>query len=294
VPCLLCLSVSHSVQIVYLSDTHVGPLAVLDASECPPTFGADFNDIRAFIDHGWACLDNREGDQSHRGANYRLALSDFVSDVVPCLGSADLVVVVSCLSAAHPTPPTDLTTALSAVLATEASTAAITVLSPTYDAKPPHLDVATTLTVSLRDVQPFSFLPTIEELAAKLVLNAFSTAVHVLRGTVFRNRMVNVSVSNHKLFHRAVGILVAVTGREHADAQTALLRSIYEVDEVSPELASAPIAQHVEKAKAVQRVVPVAILLLLSASPVSVATAREQVNRHRQVRLLIQDLQHTK
>ena len=36
---------------------------------------------------------------------------------------------------------------------------------------------------------------------------ALTTGAHVLRGTIVGNRMVNVAVSNDKLFHRAVGIV---------------------------------------------------------------------------------------
>jgi hypothetical protein len=50
------------------------------------------------------------------------------------------------------------------------------------------------------------------ELAAKLVLNAITTGAHVKRGVIYMNRMVNVGITNQKLFHRAVKI-VQVWGR---------------------------------------------------------------------------------
>jgi N-acetylmuramic acid 6-phosphate (MurNAc-6-P) etherase len=46
------------------------------------------------------------------------------------------------------------------------------------------------------------------ELALKLVLNALSTGGHVLKGTVFRNRMINLTLTNVKLFHRATKVVV--------------------------------------------------------------------------------------
>jgi N-acetylmuramic acid 6-phosphate etherase len=56
---------------------------------------------------------------------------------------------------------------------------------------------------------PPSFLG---ELALKLVLNATTTGAHIRSGTIYRNRMVAVMLTNAKLFHRAVGIVTDVTG----------------------------------------------------------------------------------
>ncbi len=47
----------------------------------------------------------------------------------------------------------------------------------------------------------------------KLLLNAVSTTAHVQKGVVFRNRMVNLRISNVKLFHRAVGLAAQLSGR---------------------------------------------------------------------------------
>ena len=47
-------------RVVYLSDDTVfGTLAVVDASECPPTYGASFEDVRAFIVGGMGNVDEQ-------------------------------------------------------------------------------------------------------------------------------------------------------------------------------------------------------------------------------------------
>ena len=52
-------------RVVYLSDDAVfGTLAVVDASECPPTYGASFEDVRAFIVGGWETLMNNVAFQN--------------------------------------------------------------------------------------------------------------------------------------------------------------------------------------------------------------------------------------
>ncbi len=53
-------------HIHYISDvTSFSVFGLIDASECPPTFGADFMDVRGYIKGGWKTLQNREGDLSH-------------------------------------------------------------------------------------------------------------------------------------------------------------------------------------------------------------------------------------
>lgn len=45
------------------------------------------------------------------------------------------------------------------------------------------------------------------ELSTKLVLNAVSTGAHVLKGKVYQNHMIDVQVTNSKLYRRASRLL---------------------------------------------------------------------------------------
>lgn len=115
------------------------------------------------------------------------------------------------------------------------------------------------------------------ELAVKLVLNATTTVAHVQRGAIYGNRMVNVGITNAKLFHRAAGIVRSVTACSEAVAVEALLRSIYHVDPDSdarafpasaPSLATLkalPVSAHVSAAAVQLDLVPVAVLLAAAA-----------------------------
>merc|ERR1712062_592374 len=49
-------------NVRYLGTDDYGVLSLIDSSECPPTFGASFNDIRGFILDGWQDMDNRKGE----------------------------------------------------------------------------------------------------------------------------------------------------------------------------------------------------------------------------------------
>jgi len=58
--------------------------------------------------------------------------------------------------------------------------------------------------------------------AQKLVLNMLSTATLVRLGRVLSNSMINVQLSNQKLWKRAEGILFKLTGASQATAAKAL------------------------------------------------------------------------
>jgi N-acetylmuramic acid 6-phosphate etherase len=61
--------------------------------------------------------------------------------------------------------------------------------------------------------------------AQKLVLNMLSTATMVRLGRVLSNNMINVQLSNQKLWKRAEGILMKLTGASQAAAAKALKAS---------------------------------------------------------------------
>ncbi len=58
--------------------------------------------------------------------------------------------------------------------------------------------------------------------AQKLVLNMLSTATMVRLGRVLSNRMINVQLTNQKLWKRAEGILIKLTGASQAAATKTL------------------------------------------------------------------------
>eukprot|EP00899_Mesostigma_viride_P001423 jgi/Mesvir1/11281/Mv01075-RA.2 len=70
------------------------------------------------------------------------------------------------------------------------------------------------------------------ELAVKYVLNVISTGAHVRVGKVYGSRMVDVRLSNNKLFHRAIGIVAQISGRPLQESREFVLRAIYGEDYV--------------------------------------------------------------
>lgn len=52
-----------------------------------------------------------------------------------------------------------------------------------------------------------TFLCKQRELSTKLVLNAVSTGGHVLKGKIYQNHMIDLQVTNTKLYRRATRLL---------------------------------------------------------------------------------------
>lgn len=52
-----------------------------------------------------------------------------------------------------------------------------------------------------------TFLCEQRELSTKLVLNAVSTGGHVLKGKIYQNHMIDLQVTNTKLYRRATHLL---------------------------------------------------------------------------------------
>jgi hypothetical protein len=80
-------SIRNGGRIFYLAAAQLGGVAVVDASECPPTFGADGWQVQGYSPHGWReCFDNVTGDLSRlasslndptRADRYSMRFDDF-------------------------------------------------------------------------------------------------------------------------------------------------------------------------------------------------------------------------
>jgi hypothetical protein len=137
---------------------------------------------------------------------------------------------------------------------------------------------------TVRTIKPSDLPPShLAEIAMKLVLNAVTTGAHIKRGVIFSNKMINVGITNQKLFHRAVGIVQAVSGATMSDSLRGVLRAIYHRDfcpsEVGPDydafIAKAA-SEHVQAAALQSDLVPVAILLASATVALPPAEIKEQ------------------
>jgi N-acetylmuramic acid 6-phosphate etherase len=175
---------------------------VLDAAECPPTFGVSPELVQAVIAGGYeACYRAVEASEDDPdAAKHDLLERGF--------GSEDALVGIA---ASGRTPYTVGAVAYARALGT--FTAAITCA--------PDSPITQVAEVSIVPVVGPEVLTGSTRLKAgtaqKMVLNMISTATLVQLGFVSGNRMSNIRASNSKLWQRAIRVIMAETDlREHA------------------------------------------------------------------------------
>lgn len=65
----------------------------------------------------------------------------------------------------------------------------------------------TVVFINAGEGKSITFLCQQRELSTKLVLNAVSTGAHVLKGKIYQNHMIDLQVTNTKLYRRATRLL---------------------------------------------------------------------------------------
>jgi N-acetylmuramic acid 6-phosphate (MurNAc-6-P) etherase len=229
---------------------NAGLIGLIDASECPPTYGASFEDVRGYVHGGWrALLPGEKADYSSLGPAYQISIPDFEREKLPNLQESDLCVFLGEFPGWM-----DLA---EKIRAKNAKTAIVTwnrdrLLNSNCDAMTLiYLDPMQNL------LQGFALL----EFQIKLIANALTTGAHVLSGKVFGNRMVDLRISNNKLFHRTVTIICDLIKISSEEATEALMRSIYQTDYLTDKQREKPISDYIEAARSVDKVVPKALLM---------------------------------
>jgi N-acetylmuramic acid 6-phosphate (MurNAc-6-P) etherase len=110
---------------------------------------------------------------------------------------------------------------------------------------------------------------------------------------VFKNKMVDLKVSNNKLFERAIRIISDFGQVDIATARKCLLKALYNVDtgtdneeETLQQLEQKSVASHIEQAFRSNKVVPRA--LLLSTGLFNNATAAQALQKEPIVKKVVQ------
>lgn len=194
-------------RIIYAGAGTSGRLGVLDASECPPTFGVGEDRVIGLIAGGDAALRHSiEGAEDDREAGAR-----DIDGIKPAVGKNDIVIGIT----ASGTTPYALA-AIDRGKALGAKTALVC-------CNPAPLDRAD-IVIAL-DTGP-EVLPGSTRLkagtATKLVLNQISTGAMAKAGYVFEGRMVGVQPSNKKLRQRCIRIIAELTKEDEKRAEQRL------------------------------------------------------------------------
>eukprot|EP00936_MAST-01D_sp_MAST-1D-sp1_P000777 g777.t1 len=308
-------------SVVYAGASSAGILGLFDSAECPPTFGAHWQQIRGFLRGGWFALGDAARGRSEAKSlarNERQALdegvytckvqgkgmggedarvhdlsislgallsrgftrSDTVLLLVPsnCAAAEDqldavaggdmwksleAVAKAACNSGAHCQVVAFSDASVEAHTASEFA-ARLATLERAAGSKARLCVSLHRTTLDVTDhAQEFGVYapPVLSEFALKLCLNAISTGAFIQKGHVLQNRMINLSISNVKLWQRSIAIVRHFSGAGERTALECVVRSAYRIDTVPSELLHADDESHVAQAKPLPKVVPLALLL---------------------------------
>ncbi|MGQ9730473.1 MAG: N-acetylmuramic acid 6-phosphate etherase [Candidatus Zipacnadales bacterium] len=201
-------------RLFYVGAGTSGRLGVLDAAECPPTFGVPPEMVQGVMAGGEKAL-----VRSVEGAEDDLVAGGRELQRRGCKPS-DLVIGIS---ASGRTP--FVIGALRWARAHQIATAAISCNQPAeHDA---WADVSVNVVVEPEVVAGSTRMKA--GTAQKMILNMISTATMIRLGRVRDGRMVEVRVTNEKLRHRATRIVMDTAGVTRERAEAALLQTGHNV-----------------------------------------------------------------
>ncbi|EDL52796.1 MULTISPECIES: N-acetylmuramic acid 6-phosphate etherase [Vibrio] len=201
-------------RLLYLGAGTSGRLGVLDASECPPTFGTDPDMVVGIIAGGNdAMFRAKEGAEDDPALgeqdliDHKLTSKDVVVGIA---ASGRTPYVIGALEYANQLGAT--TVALSCNPASDIANIAQIAISPVVG--PEALTGSTRLKSGT---------------AQKLVLNMLTTASMIRLGKSYENLMVDVKATNAKLVARATRIVMQATDCNKQQAEVTLKETQYDV-----------------------------------------------------------------
>ena len=195
-------------RLFYVGAGTSGRLGVLDAAECPPTFGTDPDLVKGIIAGGPpALLRAAEGAEDDEDAG-RAAITD------AAVGEPDFVLGI----AASGTTPF-VAAALEQALAVGAGTGLLTCSEPPSDLAG-RVDHRITIRTGPEAIVGSTRMKA--GTATKLALNTITTATMIRLGKVYGNLMVDLRATSRKLEDRSIRIIEALTGLDRTPAEDLL------------------------------------------------------------------------
>ena len=197
-------------RLIYVGAGSSGRIAVVDASECPPTFGTSPGLVRALIAGGKKAMTKPvEGAEDSRSNAVRdlKRLKPKAADTVVGIaasGSTPYVVAAVAFAKKRKALTIGISSNRNSLLG---KTAAIAI---TLRVGPEVLTGSTRLKAGT---------------AQKMVLNMLSTAVMVRLGHGYDNLMIDLVLTNQKLRHRVKRILMESSGKDVSAVEHALRQS---------------------------------------------------------------------
>jgi N-acetylmuramic acid 6-phosphate etherase len=195
-------------RLLYAGAGTSGRLGVLDASECPPTFGADPRQVVGIIAGGDVALRNAvEGAEDSPEAG---------AQAMDAHGVSALDVVVG-IAASGTTP---FVHGAIARAKARGATTGLVACSPPPEQALAHVDHAIVAITGPEVVTGSTRLKA--GTATKLILNMLTTGAFIRVGKTYGNLMVDLRATNAKLTDRSERIVMEVCGTSRAEARALL------------------------------------------------------------------------
>lgn len=195
-------------RLLYIGAGTSGRLGVLDASECPPTYGVPENLVLGLIAGGDTAIrhsvEAAEDSPTQAWADLSTYLVDEQDVVIGIAASGTTPYVVSGLEAcrAHGITTGCITSNEGTPITQHADFPVVVVTGPEFVTGSTRMKAGT---------------------AQKLVLNMISTSVMIRLGRVLDNKMVDMQLTNIKLLDRGVKMLVNALNMSYTEAEALLL-----------------------------------------------------------------------
>lgn len=194
-------------RLIYIGAGTSGRLGILDASECPPTFGTHPEQVVGLIAGGHKAILSaveRVEDNKTQGAEDLKAIHFSARDVLVGLAASGRTPYV-----------------IGAMEYAKSLQACVAIVSCNPHGEMAQLaDIAITPVVGPEVVTGSTRLKA--GTAQKLVLNMISTGAMIRSGKIYSNLMVDVEATNAKLIERQVSIVMEATDCDRPTAQSAL------------------------------------------------------------------------
>ena len=202
-------------RLIYVGAGTSGRLGVLDAAECPPTFGSDPDMVRGLIAGGLPALTRAQEGAEDNPADAKREIDNMK------VGPDDFVIGI----AASGTTPW-VVAALEQAKARGAHTAIVACTPP----PPQMLAVADIPIVAVTGPEVVTGSTRMKAgTATKLILNTITTGAMIRLGKTYGNLMVDLRATNEKLKDRSERILVEVCGVTRDEARKLLAESLGKV-----------------------------------------------------------------
>jgi N-acetylmuramic acid 6-phosphate etherase len=227
-------------RLIYVGAGTSGRLGVLDAAECPPTFGTSPETVQGIIAGGWGALRrSREGaeDNAADGARQiklkRVGPNDVVCGIAASIRTPFVVGAVSAAKKAG------------------AKTVYITTNprkrfnQPSFASLRKSVDVAICIDVGPEVIMGSTRMKS--GTAQKLVLNMITTASMIRLGKVYENMMVDLKMNSGKLRERAKRVVMIATGVDYSTAAKTLTEARWSVKTAMVMLKTGSTRSHAEK-----------------------------------------------